>query len=423
MKYFSTNDVNRRTGFRQAVIKGLPNDNGLFFPERIPRPSILTSLEGADLHEIAFEILREYTKEDISSSRLTDITTEVLSFSIPLVQVEQNIHALELFHGPTMAFKDVGARYLARMIRDLSDDRLTVLVATSGDTGSAVANGFFGVDGIDVIILYPSGKISDIQEKQLTTLGGNVRALEVDGVFDDCQRLVKEAFLDQDLNKEIALTSANSINIMRWIPQSIYYAWGLSQLRTSDEVVAVVPSGNFGNLAAGVLAAKMGLPISSFVAATNANHVVPDYLKSGEYKPQPSTATISNAMDVGDPSNFPRLLALYGNDYKAMKNNIEGYWQEDDATRSTIERCMRNNNYLLDPHGAIAFEAATRIRQSEKQYMFMHTAHPAKFKGVIDDVLGSDLEIPERLAESLAKEKKSTPIAVDYLAFKEIILG
>lgn len=420
MKYFSTNNRHQLTGFAQALVQGLPDDNGLFFPESIPL-TLENSFESLSLAELGAHMLSPFVESDIDRSSLERICSEALSFPIPVVEVEPGISALELFHGPTLAFKDVGARFLARMIRQVTDEKLTVLVATSGDTGSAVANGFYGVEGIDVVILYPSGKISDIQEKQLTTMGGNVRAIEVEGVFDDCQRLVKQAFLDDSLRQKINLTSANSINIMRWIPQSIYYAWAIGQMQSDNSITISVPSGNFGNLAAGVLAMKMGAPIGRFIAATNANHIVPDYIETGVYTPASSVATISNAMDVGDPSNFPRLLELFDNDHYQLKEKLHGYWQNDEKTLSTIRACSAYNHYTLDPHGAIAYQAIVEKRDPAEEYLFLETAHPSKFKDVIDEALGSDIAIPGRLADCLSKTKEATLMPADYDQFVDYL--
>ena len=419
MKFYSTNRKSDAVGFRNGVIKSLPSDNGLYFPELIPDIKSVYQASNLDLHSLGYEILKPFCERDISKSKLAEIVEETLSFDIPVVSVSDGIAALELFHGPTYAFKDVGARFLARCLghfHENEDKEVTILVATSGDTGGAVASGFLGVDGVKVVILYPSGKVSGLQEKQLTTQGQNIRALEVSGTFDDCQDLVKRAFLDQELNDHLNLSSANSINIARWIPQSIYHGWAALQVENLKTVS--VPSGNYGNLAAGVLAKKMGAPIQTFIAATNANDVVPRYLLSGKYEPKPTIATYANAMDVGKPSNFPRLLELYNNDFDSLKLDISGFTMSDSEILDTIESCWTENSYLLDPHGAIGFKS---IAQKEGNNIFLETAHPCKFDDVIRKVR-SDYELPDFTSELMKKEKKSTLMNAEFDLFKDYLL-
>ncbi|MFT5845728.1 MAG: threonine synthase, partial [Saprospiraceae bacterium] len=380
MKFYSTNNRNHSLGFGAAVEKGLAADNGLYFPETIPTLSsdFINDLHTFSKEEIGVEVMRHFTSEDISIEELKRIVRETLDFDFPLKEVSKDVFSLELFHGPTMAFKDVGARFMSRSLRAIAERESVVLVATSGDTGSAVANGFYKIPGIKVVLLYPSGKISQIQEMQLTTLGENITALEVDGVFDDCQALVKKAFLDEELNKKLALTSANSINIARWLPQSIYYFLAVAEARRQgfEEVVFSVPSGNFGNITAGMIGAKMGLPVKKFIAATNMNKIVPDYLTSGVYSPVASVPTISNAMDVGAPSNFVRLTEMYGNSHEGITHDLEGYYLTDDQTKKVMKRCYEENEYVLDPHGAIAYDALLKsgLTNDKTCGIFLETA-------------------------------------------------
>ncbi|MEZ7940303.1 MAG: threonine synthase, partial [Flavobacteriales bacterium] len=396
MKFYSTNNRNHSLGFGAAVEKGLAADNGLYFPETIPTLSsdFINDLHTFSKEEIGVEVMRHFTSEDISIEELKRIVRETLDFDFPLKEVSKDVFSLELFHGPTMAFKDVGARFMSRSLRAIAERESVVLVATSGDTGSAVANGFYKIPGIKVVLLYPSGKISQIQEMQLTTLGENITALEVDGVFDDCQALVKKAFLDEELNKKLALTSANSINIARWLPQSIYYFLAVAEARRQgfEEVVFSVPSGNLGNITAGMVGAKMGLPVKKFIAATNMNKIVPDYLTSGVYSPVASVPTISNAMDVGAPSNFVRLTEMYGNSHEGITHDLEGYYLTDDQTKKVMKRCYEENEYVLDPHGAIAYDALLKsgLTNDKTCGIFLETAHPAKFKDIVDDALDID---------------------------------
>lgn len=427
MKFYSTNNRNHSLGFGAAVEKGLAADNGLYFPETIP---ILSSDFINDLHtfskdEIGVEVMRHFTSEDISIEELKRIVRETLDFDFPLKEVSKDVFSLELFHGPTMAFKDVGARFMSRSLQAIAKRDSVVLVATSGDTGSAVANGFYKIPGIKVVLLYPSGKISQIQEMQLTTLGENITALEVDGVFDDCQALVKKAFLDEELNKKLVLTSANSINIARWLPQSIYYFLALAEARRQgfEEVVFSVPSGNLGNVTAGMVGAKMGLPVKKFIAATNMNKIVPDYLTSGVYSPVASVATISNAMDVGAPSNFVRLTEMYGNSHEGITHDLEGYYLNDDQTKKVMKRCYEENEYVLDPHGAIAYDALLKsgLTNDKTCGIFLETAHPAKFKDIVDDALDIDLPLPEKLKEIVNNKKTAVKMKNSYEDFEDFL--
>ena len=425
MKFFSTNRKAPEVSFKNGVIKSLPSDNGLYFPEEIPNLGKVFNSEQLSLPEIGFETLQPFSSGDIPTDRLRDIVTDCFSFEIPTVEVEEDIYSLELFHGPTYAFKDVGARFLARCLgyfNETEQKEVTILVATSGDTGGAVASGFFNVPGVEVIILYPSGKVSELQEKQLTTLGNNITALEIDGAFDDCQQLVKDAFLDKSLNERINLSSANSINIARWIPQSIYYTWACHQLKQQKKLLFSVPSGNYGNIAAGILAKKMGANISSFIAASNANDVVPRYLQNGSYDPSPTIATYSNAMDVGKPSNFPRMLELYGADYKSITADIQGFTLDDASTLKALETCKANTGYLADPHGVIGYQALKELKKEDETGIFLETAHPCKFSDVIEKI-DSDYQLPEFTKELMVKEKQSQPLAANFQHFKEYLLS
>ncbi len=366
MNYFSLNNRNHNAHFKEAVIRGQAPNKGLYFPSYIPQPGleIFSSLKNLPDHEIAFRVMQPYVAGSIPDKELQRIVGETLNFPIPLIQVSDNIFSLELFHGPTLAFKDVGARFMSRCLRyfSLNDNRkITVLVATSGDTGGAVANGFYEVDNVDVIILYPSGKVSNIQEKQLTTLGKNISALEINGTFDDCQAMVKQAFMDEELNDKMFLTSANSINVARWLPQQLYYFLALKQWMFDSPPVFSVPGGNFGNIGAGMLAKASGLPVKHFIAACNANDVIPEFLKTEKFTPKPAVATLSNAMDVGDPSNFYRLIELYNNDIPAMKRSVSGYSISDDETKDTIRKVYNEHQYLLDPHGAVGYLSLQRV--------------------------------------------------------------
>ncbi|PKQ63235.1 threonine synthase [Labilibaculum filiforme] len=429
MKYFSTNNKEMRYSFKEAVIKGLAPDNGLFFPVSIPNlgDDFFKRLPTLSLPEIGFEVARHFVGDDISDADLQKITEEVLNFPIPVVPIEEGVNTLELFHGPTCAFKDVGARFMSRCLSAFAkqdQEVVTILVATSGDTGSAVANGFLGVAGVNVIILYPAGKVSKIQEQQLTTMGQNITALEVDGTFDDCQALVKTAFGDNDLNAKLNLTSANSINIARLLPQSFYYFYAWAQLQpTTKKVVFSVPSGNYGNLTGGLLAKQMGLPIDSFIAAANTNKVVPDYLNTGEYEPKASVQTISNAMDVGAPSNFARMMELYQENHASIIKDVKGAWFSDEQTQVAILDVYNRSNYILDPHGAVGYLGLKKYLNKENEVgVFLETAHPAKFKDTVEKVLHTEISVPSYLQECLGKEKKSILISKDFLDFKSFLL-
>jgi len=428
MKFYSTNNSKHLISLQEAVIKGLAPDNGLYMPERIPVLSrdFFNSLSEKSFREIAFAVANEFVGEQISNDQLKNIIDHTISFDAPLVEVEKNIFALELFHGPTLAFKDFGARFMSQMLGHFAKQQnreIVILVATSGDTGSAVANGFLGVDGTRVIVLYPKGKVSEIQEKQFTTLGKNITALEVDGTFDDCQHLVKQAFLDQDLNKSFFLTSANSINIARLIPQSFYYFYAWSRLPKKKNIIIAVPSGNFGNLTAGLIAKRMGLPIQHFIATTNINDIVPHYLTTKEFLPRPSASTISNAMDVGNPSNFARMLNLFHDDHSAMKSEITGYSFTDEETRGAMKEVYKKYNYTLDPHGAIGYLGLKKYQSqnSEMTGVFLETAHPAKFLDVVESTLEARIEIPDELKFFLAKQKTSISCNADFNSFKNLL--
>jgi threonine synthase len=428
MPFYSTNNKNATVSLKTAVIKGLAPDNGLYMPTEIRQlsQSFFDNIENKSLGEISFEVANALIGKEIDSATLQTICEDAMNFDIPLVQVHDNISSLELYHGPTLAFKDVGARFMARLMSHFVKDEtkeVNILVATSGDTGGAVANGFLGVEGINVIILYPKGKVSPLQEKQLTTLGQNITALEIDGTFDDCQKLVKTAFLDAELNAHMKLSSANSINIARLIPQSFYYHWAYKQLKDkSKETVFCVPSGNFGNLTAGVIAKRMGLPIDGFVAATNINDMVPKYLETGVYEPRASQETISNAMDVGAPSNFARLMDFYDNSVEAIKKDFTGYSYTDNQTRETMVQVYNDYNYILDPHGAVGYRAlATHLKGSDKNGIFFETAHPAKFIEVVEETLDIKVAIPVSLQATADKTKVSIEMTTDFDAFKSYL--
>ncbi len=421
MQYFSTNRSSPTVGFREATLLGQPGDKGLYFPERIPQVSddLLHQLPEMSDAEIAFEVIKPYVGDAIDAENLQRICTETVDFDFPLVSINNSISALELFHGPTLAFKDVGARFMSRCLRYFGSDRRTVvLVATSGDTGGAVAAGFHGVDGIEVVILYPKGKVSRVQELQLTTLGGNVTAVEVDGVFDDCQTMAKSALSDQDIQGRVFLTSANSINIARWLPQQFYYFVALKQWQ-GDPPVFCVPSGNFGNICAGLLAHESGMPAGGFVAACNANAVVPEFLRTGEYDPQPSIATISNAMDVGNPSNFVRVLELFGREFEQVKRGLSAVSISDEQTAATMREVYEHFGYVLDPHGAVAYRA---LEDSNKSGIILETAHPVKFDSV-REILGIEPEMPASVAAMLDRPSEKISMPIDRTQLKEIILS
>ncbi|MFT4986793.1 MAG: threonine synthase [Glaciecola sp.] len=425
MKFYSTADNNLKVSFERAVIEGLAPSRGLYFPESIHQhsKSFLNDLSKMTLPEIGYEVMKPYTEGDIDNSSLASIVEETLNFPIPLKEIDDHLFTLELFHGPTMAFKDVGARFMSRCLSHFNKEKVKILVATSGDTGGAVANGFYKVEGVEVIILYPGNKISDIQEQQLTTLGENITALEVNGTFDDCQNLVKEAFLDNELKSKMNLSSANSINIARWMPQSIYYYWIKAQLGTTNRPLSIsVPSGNFGNISAGVLAQKSGLEIDQFIAATNANDIVPQYIKTGIYDPKPSVSTIANAMDVGDPSNHLRMLELFDHDHEKFINNINGYSLCDSEIKEVIKDVHHTFDYILDPHGAIAYNASKELGNQEQDRVFLETAHPVKFRDVVEPIIGKKLNVPARLETCLNKEKVAINMSTNYDDFKSFLL-
>lgn len=431
MKYYSTNRKAPLATLEEAVKRGLAPDRGLYMPERIVRlpEEFFRDMGEMDFHEIAFAAASAFFGEDIPSGDLKDIVCDTLNFDTPVVNIHDNIWALELYHGPTLAFKDVGGRFMARMLsyfvrQEKTDRKTTVIVATSGDTGSAVANGFLGVEGIEVIVLYPSGKVSEIQEKQFTTLGQNITALEVDGNFDDCQRLVKSAFMDEDLGRTMTLTSANSINVARFLPQAFYYFNAYAQLKRAghdSNIVFCVPSGNFGNITAGLFAWRMGLPVRRFIAANNRNDVFLEYLKTGEYTPRASVRTIANAMDVGDPSNFARILDLYGNSATLIRQDIAGCRYTDEEIGRTISSLYDKYGYLADPHGACGYQGLTDLLSDGETGIFLETAHPAKFKDTVEKIIGKPVEIPERLKDFMKKEKKSIKMTNRFEDFKEYL--
>lgn len=430
MRYYSLNHNSKHTSFKNAVIRGLAPDRGLYFPNQIPILSkkFFEDIEHISVPEMAFQIIKPYVGKEIDDKKLLSIVTETLDFEFPIVEITDNIAAFELFHGPTLAFKDVGARFMARALGHFSkgmEDNTTVLVATSGDTGGAVANGFLGVDGVEVKILYPKGKISEIQEKQITTLGQNITALEVDGVFDDCQEMVKAAFLDPSLTK-MNLTSANSINVARWLPQMFYYFIAYRSLKNKNKkLVFSVPSGNFGNICAGVMAQQMGLPIDHFIASTNSNDSVPRYLKTGNFEPLQTIQTISNAMDVGNPSNFIRIQKIFNNDIFRMKKIISGYSYSDIETKKSLIEIYKKNGYIADPHGAVGFLGLKEYlnKQNKDHYgVFLETAHPVKFIDSVEKILKLKVQIPNRLKSTLSKKKSCIPIK-DFSELKSYLLN
>ncbi|MGB1308944.1 MAG: threonine synthase [Oceanihabitans sp.] len=429
MNYYSLNHKALNTTFKDAVIKGLAPDKGLYFPESItPLPkSFFENIDTFTHSEIAYQAIKQFVSPEIPEDILKTIIEETLSFNFPIVKLNNSISTLELFHGPTMAFKDVGARFMARCLGYFNKDNtneVTVLVATSGDTGGAVANGFLGVKGVNVVILYPSGKVSDIQEKQLTTLGKNIRALEVDGVFDDCQDMVKRAFLDSDLTSKMQLTSANSINVARWLPQLFYFMFAYKQLhKTHKEIVFSVPSGNFGNVCAGMMAQKLGLPIKHFIASNNENNVVTNYLKTKEYNPKASVQTISNAMDVGNPSNFIRIQEIYKNNFIELKNNLSSFSFSDEATKKAMLEIYNNYNYVADPHGAVGYLGCKAYLQENPNAhgVFLETAHPTKFLDVVEEVIKQKQELPKQIQAVMHKEKVATKIG-SYNELKSFLL-
>ena len=459
MKYYSTNGKAPLADLKKAVVKGLAEDRGLYMPERIEKlpQAFFNDMKNMSFQDIAYNVAANFFGEDVDADALQDLVFDTLSFDCPIVKVEENIYSLELFHGPTLAFKDVGARFMARLLQYFlrnanpsscssplapCSSEVNVLVATSGDTGSAVANGFLGVEGIHVYVLYPKGKVSPIQECQFTTLGKNITAIEVDGVFDDCQALVKNAFMDEELNKHMMLTSANSINVARFLPQAFYYFNAVARLsaliakphfdlqvkepsslslQTSD-IVMCVPSGNFGNICAALFGHEMGLPISRFIAANNANDVFYEFLQTGKYNPRPSVQTLANAMDVGDPSNFARIYDLYGKSHEKISSLISGATYSDEQIADTMRRCYKETGYVLDPHGACGYQALKDGLKPGEVGIFCETAHPAKFKEKVDAILGTDIEIPERLQAFMKGQKQSVPMTKDFQDFKAYLM-
>lgn len=431
MKFYSTNGQAPVATLEKAVVKGLAEDKGLYMPERIkPLPQeFFDHIENLSFQEIAYTVADAFFGEDVPAEDLKRIVYDTLAFDTPCVKVTDTIYSLELFHGPTLAFKDVGARFMARLLqyflRKEGAGQVNVLVATSGDTGSAVANGFLGVDGIRVYVLYPKGKVSPIQECQFTTLGQNITAVEVDGVFDDCQALVKNAFMDADLNAHMQLTSANSINVARFLPQAFYYFYAYAQMKKkglADQLVVCVPSGNFGNICSALFGKKMGLPIKRFIAANNANDIFFKYLQTGKYEPKPSVQTIANAMDVGDPSNFARVYDLYGKSHEAICADISGATYTNEQIAETIKEVKAETGYVCDPHGACGYRALKEGLKAGEVGVFLETAHPAKFKDTVDRILGADIEIPAKLQAFMKGTKQSVPMTKDFADFKQFLL-
>ena len=431
MKYYSTNKQASDATLEEAVVRGLAGDKGLYMPREIkPLPaSFYEEIENLSFQEIAYRVADAFFGEDVPTDVLKQIVYDTLSFDTPVVKVKDNIYSLELFHGPTLAFKDVGGRFMARLlgyfIRKEGKKQVNVLVATSGDTGSAVANGFLGVEGIHVYVLYPKGKVSEIQEKQFTTLGRNITAIEVDGTFDDCQALVKNAFMDEELKAHMQLTSANSINVARFLPQAFYYFYAYAQMKKlgkADNLVICVPSGNFGNITAGLFGKRMGLPVKRFIAANNRNDIFYQYLKTGVYTPRPSIATIANAMDVGDPSNFARILDLYGGSHEAISSEISGETYTDEQIRETVQKAYEETGYLLDPHGACGYRALAEGLKPGETGVFLETAHPAKFLQTVESIIGTQVSIPEKLQAFMRGTKQSIPMSKDFTSFKAYLM-
>ena len=432
MKYYSTNKNAPLADLHKAVVKGLAEDRGLYMPEQIKMlpKSFFDNIQDMSFQELSYVVADAFFGEDVEAEALKQIVYDTLAFETPVVQVDGRIYALELFHGPTLAFKDVGARFMARLlqyfIRQEGKEQVNVLVATSGDTGSAVANGFLGVDGIHVYVLYPKGKVSKIQESQFTTLGKNITAIEVDGVFDDCQALVKNAFMDEELNKHMKLTSANSINVARFLPQAFYYFNAYAQMKKmgkADNMVMCVPSGNFGNITAALFGHQMGLPIKRFVAANNANDIFYQYLQTGIYDPKPSKQTLANAMDVGDPSNFARIYDLYGGSHEKVTSLISGATYSDEQIRETVLACYKQTGYILDPHGSCGYRALQEGLKDGEYGVFCETAHPAKFKETVDSITKGDVEIPEGLAAFMRGKKESVPMSKEFNDFKAFLMS
>ena len=438
MNYYSTNGKAPIADLQKAVVKGLAEDRGLYMPERIEKlpKAFFDNIQDMKFQDIAYNVASNFFGEDVDEDALQDIVYDTLSFDCPVVEVKDNIYTLELFHGPTLAFKDVGARFMARLLgyftsntshtsTTSSTSLVNVLVATSGDTGSAVANGFLGVEGIHVYVLYPKGKVSPIQECQFTTLGQNITAIEVDGVFDDCQALVKSAFMDEEVNQHMKLTSANSINVARFLPQAFYYFNAYARMKAlgkADNLVMCVPSGNFGNICAALFGHEMGLPIKRFIAANNANDVFYNYLQTGKYEPKASIQTLANAMDVGDPSNFARIYDLYGKSHERISSLISGATYKDEQIAETMRQCYSETGYVLDPHGACGYKALEEGLQEGEIGVFCETAHPAKFKEKVDSILGTDIEIPARLRAFMEGEKQSVEMSKDFADFKHYLM-
>ena len=431
MKYYSTNKKSELISFKEATIKGQAPDKGLYFPESIPHldQSLLDQIEKLSNEEIAFRVIKPYVANEINDDDLFKIVSETVNFPIPLVNVTANIFSLELFHGPTLAFKDVGARFMSRCLGYFiknENKKVTVLVATSGDTGGAVANGFYDVPGVDVVILYPSGKVSSVQEKQLTTPGRNIKALEVEGTFDDCQQMVKQAFADQDINPKLFLTSANSINVARWLPQQFYYFFAYKQWADKDHPPVIsVPSGNFGNICAGILAKQSGLPVHHFIAACNVNDSVTKYLQTEIFQAQAAKPTLSNAMDVGNPSNFVRILEIFHHQFPDLAKNLSSYSIRDEETMATIREVYEQTNYLLDPHGAVGYLALQKFLQTHpgRKGIFLETAHPVKFPDAVESVTGKKIEMPSSISSIMKLEKKSTVIKPRFGSLKQFLLS
>jgi len=430
MQFYSLNRQSPKVSFKEAVIRGIAPDKGLYFPTSISPidATFFKQIENHSNEDIAFEMIRQFVGDDIPEADLKAIIKDTLCFDFPLVKVEDDIFSLELFHGPTMAFKDVGGRFMARCLSYFNQkqtNEVTVLVATSGDTGGAVASGFLGVKGVNVVILYPSGKVSEVQEKQLTTLGQNIKALEVDGTFDDCQAMVKKAFLDKEITDKMQLTSANSINVARWLPQMFYFAFAYKQLKDhSKKLVFSTPSGNFGNICAGIMAQQLGLPVSHFIASTNANKVVPNYMESGKYEPLKSVATISNAMDVGDPSNFIRIRKIFKDNFKLIKKNISSFSYSDYQTRIAMQEVYKDSGYTMDPHGAVGYLGLKQYLEGQKktQGIFLETAHPVKFLDVVEPVLKKSIPYPPQI-EAVIHRKKTATFISSYGELKEFLVG
>ena len=432
MIYYSTNKKAPVASLEKAVVKGLAEDRGLYMPEQIRQlpKEFFDNIQEMSFQELSYQVADAFFGEDVDAESLKRIVYDTLSFDCPVERVTDNIYSLELFHGPTLAFKDVGARFMARLLqyfikKEGETKEVNVLVATSGDTGSAVANGFLGVEGIHVYVLYPKGKVSPIQECQFTTLGKNITAIEVDGVFDDCQALVKSAFMDEELNNHMKLTSANSINVARFLPQSFYYFNAYARMKAlglADNLVMCVPSGNFGNICSALFGRKMGLPVKRFIAANNANDIFYNYLQTGKYEPKASIQTLANAMDVGDPSNFARIYDLHNGSHEAITEYISGATYKDEQIRATMQQCYNETGYTLDPHGACGYQALKDLLNDGEVGVFCETAHPAKFKEKVDEIIGIDVEIPERLADFMKGTKQSVPLGKDFAGFKKFLM-